>query len=90
LTSITIGFNEALDPASVENPNLYSAFGGVKHRRKTVYTKPVRIRGISYNGSSRLTINLAKPHKGSLEVVVHAGILAANGTALGHSFSAVV
>jgi hypothetical protein len=37
-----------------------------------------------------LTINPAKPYKGSLEIIVPAGILAANGTPLSGTFAAVV
>jgi hypothetical protein len=89
LTSITIGFNEALDQSSVVNPSLYSVLGAVTKRKKTVYSKAVGIQSISLNGNSKVTINLAKPFKGAVQVTVQAGIAATNGTKSSGRFIAV-
>jgi len=48
LTSITIGFNEALNPSSATNTDLYKLFGSVKKHGKTAYTKGFPIESISY------------------------------------------
>jgi hypothetical protein len=90
LTSITIGFNEALNATSAEALVLYRVRGPVKKHKKTVYSKPVKIKGISFDGNTRVTINLAKPHKGAVQVTVLPGIVAANGAVGNSSFSAVV
>jgi titin len=90
LTSVTIGFNEALNGGSAASAGLYRIFGAVKKHKKTVYTKLVRIKGITFDGNSRVTINLAKPYKGVVQVTVLAGVVAANGTSSSTSFSAIV
>jgi hypothetical protein len=90
LTSITVGFDEALNPGSVANRALYSVLGAVKKHRKTVYSKGVRIKGISFDGNTRVTINLAKPYKGAVKVTVHGGILATDGASSSGDFAAIV
>ena len=90
LTSITVGFDEALVRESVINLSLYSLLGAVTKHHKTLYTKGVGIKGISFDGTSRVTINLAKPYKGAVKVTVHGGILALTGTSSSGDFSAIV
>jgi hypothetical protein len=90
LISVTIGFNEALDRSSVENARLYSVLGAVTKRRKTIYNKPVGIQSIGFNGNSNVTINLAKPYKGAVQVTVLSGIVAANGAPSSGNFAIVV
>jgi uncharacterized delta-60 repeat protein len=90
LTSITVGFDEAMDSGSVDNRNLYHVFGAMKKHRKTVYSKSVAIKGIGFDGNSHVTIDLAKPYKGAVMVTVLGGILAANGASSIGDFSAVV
>ena len=90
LMTITIGFNEALSAASADNPGLYSVLGAVKKKKKTVYTKVVKIKSAVYNGLTQVTINLAKPYKGAAQVTVRAGIVAANGASSASSFSTIV
>jgi hypothetical protein len=91
LTSIIVAFNEALDPGSADNVNLYSIQGGVRKRKTTVYSKPVTIRNVSYDGKDHtVAINLDKPYKGTVRVTVHSGILAASGAPSSSDFSAVV
>ncbi len=90
LTAITIGFDEALDSGSVGNPALYNVLGAVKKHRKTVYTKGLGIKGISFDGNTRVTINFAKPYKGAVKLTVAGSILAADGASSDTNYSAVV
>ncbi len=90
LTAITIGFDEALDPGSVGNPALYSALGAAKKHGKVVYSKVVRIKGITFDGNARVTIQFAKPYKGAVRATVVGRILAADGASSDINYSAVV
>ena len=63
---------------------LYHAAGGVtkvvKKHRQTAFTKPLAIKNITLNGGgTSVTINLAKPYKGVVQVTAAAGLTAANG-----------
>ena len=91
LTSITVAFDEALNSASLSNLGLYSVLGGVKTRKRIIYNKVERIKGASYNDNAHtVTINLAKPYKGVVQVTVHGGIVAANGASSLGDFRAIV
>jgi len=90
LSSITIGFNEELTSASATNPVLYHVFSGVKKRGKTVYTKGVKIGSIHFDGSHSVTLTLAKPFKGTVEVMVQGSVAAANGASGNVQFTMVV
>ncbi len=90
LTAITVGFDEALESQSADSEAFYSVLGAVKKHKKTVYTKGVGVKGISFDGNSKVTIKFAKPYKGAVEVMVLGGILAADGAASSGDFSAVV
>ena len=90
LTAITVGFDEALEQGSVSNLGLYSVLGAVTKHKKTVYTKGVRIKGITFDGNAHVTINLAKPYKGVVQVTVHGGIVATNGASSSGDFTTVV
>ncbi len=90
LTAITLTFDEALDGGVVRDQALFSVLGAVKKHRKTVYSKAVRIKGIGFDGGTRVTIDLAKPYKGAVKVIVHGGILAADGAATRGDSSVVV
>jgi hypothetical protein len=66
-------------------------FEGVKKRKKTVYTKALKIRSISYVSSSdSVTINLSKPYKGAVEVTVDGAIEALDGTTSDIDFSTIL
>jgi len=53
---------------------------GVKKKRKLVFSKVVRIGEVTYDGNAHtVTVRLAKPTKGTLQVTVFGGILAADG-----------
>jgi hypothetical protein len=90
LTAIAVAFDEALDPGSAVNLSLYSVLGAVKSHGKTVFSKGIAIRGVNYDSNAHtVTINLARPFKGAVQVTVRAGIAATNGTSSSGSFSAV-
>ena len=73
------------------NPNLYRVFAGVKKRGKTVYSKALKIRNVSYNNTMHsVTINLAKSFKGAVQVTVEAGLTAASGVSTSSGFVKVV
>ena len=66
ITAVSVGFSQPLDPASADNLGLYHVLEGVKKKKKTVYTKPLKIRSVSYVSSANaVTIDLAKPYKGA-------------------------
>jgi hypothetical protein len=90
LTAITVAFDEALDSVSVSNSALYNVLGAVKKHRKTVYSKGVGIQGIGFDGSTPVTIRLARPYKGAVQVTVAGGILAADGASTDINFSSVI
>ena len=67
-------------PGSATKPALYSVLEGVKKHGKLVFKKALAIRTVTYNVSAHsVTINLAKPVKGTLQVTVHGGLVAASG-----------
>jgi hypothetical protein len=79
-TSITLTFNEALDPASGTNTALYRILGAVKKHGKSFFSKAMKIKSVSYSaGGQSVTINLSKAAKGAMEVLVQPGLTAANG-----------
>jgi hypothetical protein len=90
LTGITIVFDEALDSSVANDRALFNVLGAVKKHHRTVYAKAVRIKGISFDGQTRVTLNLAKPYKGDVKVTVLAGIPAADGASSTSDYSAVV
>jgi hypothetical protein len=48
--------------------------------KKTVYTKAIKLRQVGYNSpSDTVTVELAKPHKGAVEVTVDGAIEALDG-----------
>jgi uncharacterized delta-60 repeat protein len=80
LTSITVSFDESMNAASATSPNFYTVFGAVTKKKRTVYTKPVGIRQISYNDIKHTaTITLSKSYKGVVQVTAKSGIIAADG-----------
>jgi hypothetical protein len=56
-----------------------------------VYTKPLRLRAVSYVSSSdSVTLTLAKPYKGAIEVVVDGAIEALDGSTSTIDLSAIL
>ncbi len=90
LSLIAVAFNEALNGNAVNILSLYSVHGGVKKHGKTIYSKNLRIRGVSYDSvADAVSIRLAKPYKGVVQVTVRRGILAANGMPSDSEFSMI-
>ena len=91
LTAITMGFDEALNAASVSSAALYSVLGSAKKRGKTLFTKRVPIKQVTYNvAADTVTISLGKPHKGRAQFSFDGVITAANGKSSEGAFSTVV
>jgi hypothetical protein len=86
-----VSFDQTLDSGSASNPGLYSVDAPVKKRGKTTYNKGVAVRGVDYNVNTQVvTITLAKPYKGVLQVTVQGGVLAANGASSTGVFTQLV
>ena len=84
LTSFTVSYNEPLSSSSASSSGLYQVFAAVtkivKKHKETLFTKALAIRSVSPNStSSTVTINLAKPFKGRVQVMVQGNITAGNG-----------
>jgi virginiamycin B lyase len=92
ITAIVVSFNEAMNAASAGNAAQYTVASDVKKRHKLVYSKPVKIGSVTYNATAgTATVTLAKPIKtNSLQVTVHSGVMATNGTSTGSDFTSVV
>jgi streptogramin lyase len=91
ITSILIGFDEALDPGTAENGGFYSLAAGIKKHHKLMFSRGVKIASVSYDGTAHtVTLKLARPHKGKIQVTVRAGIVAADGMSSPSDFTAVV
>jgi virginiamycin B lyase len=91
ITSITLTFNEALDPGSAESGALFSLASEVKRGHKIVFSKRVKIGRVSYDGTAyTVQLKLARPQKKTLMVTVGAGIVAADGILSLSDFTAVV
>ncbi len=85
LTAINVAFDAALETASAEDSSDYHVFGPVtkvvKHRRETLYTKPIRIASVSYDSSTdTANVKLAKPVKGKVEIQVSGTFTTTAGT----------
>jgi hypothetical protein len=73
-------FDEALDALSAQ-AGVYKLISGVRRRNHVVLNKVLGIRSIAYDGNAHAAVlNLAKPVKGPVEVIVAPGIAAANGS----------
>ena len=70
LTAVTLSFNVPLSRNSATNTGLYTAFGAVKKKGKTTYTKSVGgVKLVTLSGDGKaVTINLGKPFKGVVQV----------------------
>src|SRR5262249_35701610 len=91
ISAFIVGFNQPLNPGSAAKLSLYHVFQGVKKKHKEVFTKPLKIKSVTYNSSTaRVTINLKKPYKGIVEVAVDGAIEALDGTFTTVKFSSVV
>ena len=83
LSSFTVSYNEAVT-GSANSTALYNVFAGVKKvvkkHKQTVFTKPLPIKSVSPgNNPNTVTISLAKPFKGTVQVKVEGSITAQTG-----------
>jgi Astacin (Peptidase family M12A) len=91
VSSVTIAFNEAMVSGSVSNSALYSVLGAVTKRKKTVYSRKIKIGSVGYNGAAdTVLIKLAAPFQGLILVSVSGLVEAVDGASSDSSFSAVV
>ena len=91
LTAFIVVFNEPLDSGSASNPGLYHVFTPVKKRGITFFTRAVAIKSIHpRSGGATVTIKLARPVKGKVEVTIQGAIMAANGASNSINFSNIV
>lgn len=95
LTSFTVSYNEPLTAGSASNAVLYRVFAAVtkfvKKHKETLYTKSLAIRGVSPNSSGNaVTISLAKPYRGKVQVTVQGTVTASNGASSSVDFPMVV
>jgi virginiamycin B lyase len=91
ITAIILGVNEPLNSASASNRGFYSLDSGVKKQHTLVFSKPARIRTVLYDSTTvTVTLKLAKPSKGPIQVMVHSGVMATNGISTRGTFTAVV
>ncbi len=91
ITAITFDFPDALNPATARKRGVYVIDAQVKRHHQLAYGKAVRIRRISYDAAAnRVTLKLARPQKGSLQVAVLGGILPDGGTSSNTVLEALV
>ncbi len=84
LTSFTVSYNEPLSSSSASSSGLYQVFAAVtkkvKKHKETLFTKALAIRSVTPNSTgSTVTIKLARPFKGQVQVMVGGNISAGNG-----------
>jgi hypothetical protein len=90
-TSYTLTFAAPLNSTSANNPGLYRVLQGVTKRKRKVYTKPLKIKSVGCSpGSSTVTIMLAKPYTGNVEVVIEPGLEGADGATSGSAITEIV
>jgi streptogramin lyase len=92
ITSILLGFDEALDPGAAERVGFYSLTSGVERGHQFVFSKGVKIARVSYDATARtVALELARPQKRTIRVTVRdGGLLAADGLASSGDSTAVV
>jgi virginiamycin B lyase len=78
ITSVVLAFDEAMNSASAGTRSFYRVAAGVKKHHMVV----LKIRSVTYDPTAeKATLKLASPFKAKqLQVTVHGGIMAANGT----------
>jgi hypothetical protein len=80
LTALSITFDEALNAVAASNTSLFQVLGGVTKHHKNVFTKGLQFKAAAYNPATHtVTLNLAKPYKGPVQVTVDAGIASSQG-----------
>jgi hypothetical protein len=92
LTSFTVRYNEPLSSSSASSSGLYQVFAAatkiVKKHKKPLFIKALAIRSVSPDSTgSTVTIKLARPFKGKVEVMVEGNVTAGNGASTGLRFA---
>jgi hypothetical protein len=91
ITAIILGVSVPLNPASASNRGFYSLDSGIKKRHTLVFSKPAKIRAVLYDSTAdTVTLKLAQPSRGPLQVMVHAGVMATDGTSTRGNFTDIV
>jgi hypothetical protein len=91
ITQIIVGFSEDLIRGSATNRRFFGIASGVQRRHKLVFSKRVKIGGLSYDATAhQVTIRLARPVEGMVQVTVRRGIKATDGMPSQDVFTAVV
>ena len=91
LTALAVTFDEALEAVATSNTSLFQVLGGVKKHGKNVFTKGVSIKGTTYNAATHtVTLNLAKPFKGAVQVTVEPGLKGSDGASGASAVTEVV
>jgi hypothetical protein len=91
ITSILVGFDEALAPGSARNGRSYGLASGVGIGPTIVFSRGVKIAGVTYHRAAHaVRLKLARPQQGPVQVTVRAGIVAADGMSSSSDFTAVV
>ena len=91
VNSITVGFVEALNAGSAENPSLYDVFVAAQQKGKTVSAKLVPIGHVAYDDEAHtVTITLAHPLQGTVQVRIHGEVLSLDGSTSRVDFKTVV
>ena len=84
-------FDEALDAVATSNTALYQVLGGATKHHKAVFSKPVAIKSTTYNPTTHtVTLNLAKPFKGPVQVTVEPGLEGSDGVSTRSAIAEVV
>jgi hypothetical protein len=90
LAAIIVTFDQSLSSGSATNPKFYLLLGGLKKRSRTLFTRSLALGRVSLEGNAKVTLTLAKPFKGPVQVTVHGGIEASTGASSSGDVSQVV
>jgi streptogramin lyase len=74
LTGIIVAFDQPLDPSSAANLGLFVARGGVPRRHRTTYVQRLQVRVSYKQGAISLTVMLARPYRGPVQLTIGAGL----------------
>jgi hypothetical protein len=76
---------------AASNTSLFQVLGGVKKHGKNAFTKAVTIKLAAYNPATHtVTLNLAKPFKGPVQVTVEPGLKGSDGASSSSATTNVV
>jgi hypothetical protein len=86
ITSVKVGFDEALEPSSAANRSFYGLAGLGNHGRRGVHASAI----VYDDADQSVVIRLARPRKGRRLVTVQGGIEGANGAVSSGTFRGVI